>query len=125
MMRQINMDLSVFDVDVVVVCTHSQGCVVSARVVERLLQMRVIGKDRQCLNGRVNKSVQKVGMLCMASIAHGPFAHLKSNIVVQYVEKDAARELFDYCDSTSLASKRFVRNMRYTLTNCNHQKVIV
>jgi hypothetical protein len=35
----------------------------------------------------------------MAGVIHGPVPWLKSNVVVQYVETDAARELFELCSN--------------------------
>ena len=73
--------------DVVMIGTHSQGTIISAMILSRLLQQ-----------GWLQPSVnQRVGMLCMAGIAHGPFPFLKSNLVVRYVETQAARELFEFC----------------------------
>ena len=72
--------------DTVMVVTHSQGTLVSTMLLAKLI--------REC---QIDPNRQRVGALCMAGIAHGPFTWLKGNLVIQYVEADAARELFDFC----------------------------
>ncbi|KAI8061751.1 hypothetical protein BC940DRAFT_244920 [Gongronella butleri] len=76
--------------------THSQGTPVSSILLDRLLQEKRILIHRQ-----------PICLLAMAGIAHGPFAYLKGNLIVKYFEADAARELFDFMDSSSDISQAF------------------
>ncbi|KAI9466432.1 hypothetical protein BX667DRAFT_474996 [Coemansia mojavensis] len=85
------------DADTVFVVTHSQGTPVSAMIIERLMEMGLVDTDRQ-----------RVAMLAMAGISHGPLAHLKDNVVVKYIESGTARELFELMDPSSYQSQRYV-----------------
>ncbi|KAI7833880.1 hypothetical protein BX661DRAFT_177716 [Kickxella alabastrina] len=73
--------------DTVFVVTHSQGTPVSAMLLERLIELAIVDTGRQ-----------RVGMLAMAGISHGPFPYLKDNLVIRYLESEAARELFELMD---------------------------
>ncbi|KAJ2384786.1 hypothetical protein H4S02_004652, partial [Coemansia sp. RSA 2611] len=83
--------------DTVFVVTHSQGTAVSALLVERLLELGLLEPARQ-----------RVAMLAMAGIGHGPLVHLRDNVVIKYIESAAARELFELMDPSSALSQRFV-----------------
>ncbi|KAJ2853696.1 hypothetical protein J3B02_003023 [Coemansia erecta] len=83
--------------DTVFVVTHSQGTPVSAMLLERLLELGIIDTSRQ-----------RVGMLAMAGVSHGPFPYLKDNLVIRYIESEAARELFELMDPSSYQSQRYV-----------------
>ncbi|KAJ2257297.1 hypothetical protein GGH98_000955 [Coemansia sp. RSA 454] len=83
--------------DTVFVVTHSQGTPVSAMLVERLLEAGILDATRQ-----------RVGLLAMAGIGHGPLAHLRDNVVIKYIESNTARELFELMDPSSFQSQRFV-----------------
>ncbi|KAJ2821454.1 hypothetical protein IWW50_004630 [Coemansia erecta] len=85
------------EADTVFVVTHSQGTPVSAMLVERLLEAGILDAGRQ-----------RVGLLAMAGIGHGPLAHLRDNVVIKYIESGAARELFELMDPSSFQSQRFV-----------------
>ncbi|OMJ19887.1 hypothetical protein AYI70_g4449 [Smittium culicis] len=78
------------EADTVLVVTHSQGTPVSVLVLDRLIELGIV-KPRK----------QRVGMLAMAGINHGPFPGLKDNVVIKYIEHDAARELFHFNDPTN------------------------
>ncbi|KAJ3065422.1 hypothetical protein HDU98_011209 [Podochytrium sp. JEL0797] len=82
--------------DVIMVAAHSQGSPVSVILFARLVR-----------EGFIDLSRQKVCILLMAGISHGPFPHLKSNFVVQQVEGDAARQLFEFNDPTSSITRRY------------------
>lgn len=69
---------------------HSQGCPVTAILIDRMLK-----------EGWIDGRRQRVGFLALAGIFHGPLPSLGSNLVVQYVEADAARELFSLNDPRS------------------------
>ncbi|KAJ2782437.1 hypothetical protein GGI15_002909 [Coemansia interrupta] len=85
------------EADTVFVVTHSQGTPVSAMLLERLMELGIIDTHRQ-----------RVGMLAMAGISHGPFPYLKDNVVIRYIESEAARELFELMDPSSYQSQRYV-----------------
>ncbi|KAI8341398.1 hypothetical protein BC941DRAFT_347453 [Chlamydoabsidia padenii] len=80
--------------------THSQGTPVSALLLDKLIQNKIVRLDRQ-----------HVCLLAMAGIAHGPFASLKGNLIVKYFEADAARELFEFMDPSSDISRAFQQSM--------------
>ncbi|PVV03151.1 hypothetical protein BB560_002382 [Smittium megazygosporum] len=83
--------------DMVLVVTHSQGTPVSALILERLIELDIV-KPR----------VQRVGMLAMAGISHGPFPVFRDNVVIKYVERDEARELFFFTDPSSLIVTQYI-----------------
>ncbi|KAJ2778640.1 hypothetical protein H4R18_004484 [Coemansia javaensis] len=83
--------------DTVFVVTHSQGTPVSAMLVERMLEMGLLDAARQ-----------RIGMLAMAGISHGPLAHLRDNVVIKYIESESTRELFELMDPSSFQSQRYV-----------------
>ncbi|KAJ2720171.1 hypothetical protein GGI07_004774 [Coemansia sp. Benny D115] len=85
------------EADTVFVVTHSQGTPVSAMLLERLIELGIVDTDRQ-----------RVGMLAMAGISHGPLPYLKDNLVIRYIESEAARELFELMDPSSYQSQRYV-----------------
>ncbi|RIA88750.1 hypothetical protein C1645_694938 [Glomus cerebriforme] len=89
--------------DAVFVATHSQGTPVSTILLSRLIK-----------EGLVHPKRQRICLLAMAGISHGPFPYLKDNYIVKYYvgagrshDADAARELFEFMDSESLVSKKY------------------
>ncbi|ORX66547.1 hypothetical protein DL89DRAFT_226670 [Linderina pennispora] len=83
--------------DTVFVVTHSQGTPVSALLLERLMELGLVVPRRQ-----------RVCMLAMAGISHGPMPYLRDNVVIRYIESEAARELFELMDPSSPQSQRYV-----------------
>lgn len=77
------------EADCVIFAAHSQGAPVTALLVERLIKESVLRPERE----------QNVGILTLAGVFHGPFPFLAENLVVKWVEADAARELFHLNDS--------------------------
>ncbi|RKP22361.1 hypothetical protein SYNPS1DRAFT_20172 [Syncephalis pseudoplumigaleata] len=92
------------EADCVFVTTHSQGTPVSTMLLARLLREGIVRTHRQ-----------RVCMLAMAGISHGPFPFLKDNVVVRYVEADAARELFHFMDAERDVSVRYRNDMHTVL----------
>ena len=86
--------------DLVMVATHSQGTPVSIILLQKLL-----------MEGLISPASQRVGVLAMAGVSHGPFPALKTNLVVQYIEQDAARQLFDFNYPSTYISKMFSKAM--------------
>lgn len=80
--------------DSVIFVAHSQGAPVTALLMKKLLSEGLLDGSKQCL-----------GLMTLAGIHHGPFPYLKENLVVRYVEADAARELFDLNDFDSVLTK--------------------
>ena len=70
--------------DTIILGAHSQGAPVAIILLAKLLDAGIINLDKQ-----------NVSILTVAGIFHGPFPPLRKNLVVQYVEADAARQLFD------------------------------
>ncbi|KAJ1660342.1 hypothetical protein IWQ61_000712 [Dispira simplex] len=95
---------ALYQADTILIATHSQGTPVSALLLDRLIA-----------EGLVNPNRQRVGMLAMAGISHGPFPYLKDNLVVKYFEAEAARELFTLADGLSAVSRRYQSAMSRVL----------
>lgn len=80
--------------DTIIIGAHSQGAPVAIILLAKLLDA-----------GLIDLQKQKVTFLSIAGIFHGPLPSLKKNLVVKYVEADAARQLFELNDPSSLVSK--------------------
>ncbi|KAJ2993015.1 hypothetical protein HDV02_002709 [Globomyces sp. JEL0801] len=96
----------VIDADLVVLSAHSQGCPVSALLLSKLIQEQIVTPGRQ-----------RVGILAMAGISHGPYPHLKSSIIIKYVESDPAKQLFDFNNSQSTIARRYYEAMSHLLNS--------
>lgn len=79
--------------DTVILGAHSQGAPVAVMLLARLLDEGVLDVSRQ-----------RIGLFAAAGIFHGPFPPLRKNLVVQYVEAEAARQLFHLNDPASSVS---------------------
>ncbi|KAI9265813.1 hypothetical protein EDC94DRAFT_516513 [Helicostylum pulchrum] len=95
---------AVSSADVILWATHSQGTPVSVMLLQKLLE-----------RGHIHIIRQSVCLLAMAGISHGPFPSLKGSLIVKYFEADAARELFEFMDSTSSISLKFRQSLAYVL----------
>ncbi|CAJ0839539.1 33_t:CDS:10 [Entrophospora sp. SA101] len=98
--------------DVIFVTTHSQGTPVSTILLAKLINER-----------RINPKRQRVCMLAMAGISHGPFPYLKESYIMKYIvgagrgpESDAARELFEFMHPDSGVAIKY-RNSLKLITN--------
>ncbi len=83
--------------DSVIIGAHSQGAPVSVMLLARLLD-----------EGILDPGKQRITLFSAAGIFHGPFPPLRKNLVVQYVEAEAARQLFHLNDPGSEVSKRLL-----------------
>lgn len=92
--------------DLVFFAAHSQGTPVAVLLLERLI------KDK-----RIHPDLQRVCILGMAGISHGPFPHLKSNLFVKYWEADPARELFEFNDPNSFISITYMTAIQRILVS--------
>lgn len=79
--------------DTIILGAHSQGAPVAIILLAKLLDA-----------GIIDLSKQNVAILTVAGIFHGPFPPLRTNLVVKYVEADAARQLFDLNNPDSKVS---------------------
>ncbi|ORZ20966.1 hypothetical protein BCR41DRAFT_303453 [Lobosporangium transversale] len=99
------------EADVVLIATHSQGTPTSALLTARLI-------DKGMLRVREDDpKMQRVGILAMAGISHGPFAFLKGNLIVRWFEAEAAQELFEFMDSDSEIAKKYREALEVILTS--------
>ncbi|KAF9928350.1 hypothetical protein FBU30_002431 [Linnemannia zychae] len=99
------------DADLVLIATHSQGTPTSTLLIARLIQeemLRVAENDPR---------MQRVGILAMAGISHGPFPFLKGNLIVRWFEAEAAQELFEFMDSETEIAKKYREALRIVLTS--------
>lgn len=86
--------------DSIILGAHSQGAPVAIILLAKLLDLGILDLNRQ-----------KITILTVAGIFHGPFPPLRKNLVVQYVEADAARQLFDLNNPDSEVSKLFASSL--------------
>jgi hypothetical protein len=102
---------AVQDADLVLVATHSQGTPTSILLVARLIEeglLRVREDDPM---------MQRIGILTMAGISHGPFPFLKGNLIVRWFEAEAAGELFEFMDSESHIARKYRDGLRTVLSS--------
>lgn len=90
--------------DIIVIAAHSQGCPVSTLIMEKML--------KEC---EIDPLRQMTAILAMAGISHGPFPHLKSSVIIKYVETSQAKELFDFNNPTSSVSVAYMNALDYIL----------
>lgn len=90
--------------DTIILAAHSQGAPVAIILLAKLLDA-----------GIVNPGKQNITVLTVAGIFHGPFPPLRKNLVVQYVEADAARQLFDLNDPDSKVSHLLAESLNKVL----------
>lgn len=91
--------------DLIIFTAHSQGTPVAAMILAQLIR-----------EGHLNPQQQITGVLGMAGISHGPYPHMKSSLIVKYVENDTARELFEFNDCSSLVSRKYYDSLGCLLT---------
>ncbi|KAI3645077.1 hypothetical protein MP228_011241 [Amoeboaphelidium protococcarum] len=89
--------------DKIIIAGHSQGAVVSLLLLYELARRRIIDL-------RLSDCV----LVSLAGILHGPYTTLRGNLVVKYVETEAARELFQFCE-TSLVTRK-------SIEQCTHNE---
>jgi hypothetical protein len=106
-----NWKTALHEADLVLVATHSQGTPTSTLLVARLIEegMLCVASD--------DPNMQRVGILAMAGISHGPFPFLKGNLIVRWFEAEAAQELFEFMDSETDIAKKYREALRIVLTS--------
>ncbi|KAK4701744.1 hypothetical protein P7C70_g4482, partial [Phenoliferia sp. Uapishka_3] len=92
--------------DVVFLATHSQGSVVSAHLLARMIEKGLAAGPRTHL-------------LAMCGIAQGPFVYLSQSYALSpyfnYIEAAPARELFEFQDPESVVAAKFLESLRFIL----------
>ncbi|KAG0200484.1 hypothetical protein BGX28_006457 [Mortierella sp. GBA30] len=99
------------EADLVLVATHSQGTPTSTLLVARLIEEGILRVQEN------DPKMQRVGVLAMAGISHGPFPSLKGNLIVRWFEAEAAQELFEFMDSDTAIAKKYREALRIVLTS--------
>ncbi|KAJ3097593.1 hypothetical protein HDU96_000333 [Phlyctochytrium bullatum] len=92
------------EADLVLVVSHSQGVPVSVLLADLLIREGLL---EPALN-------QRVCVLTMAGIWHGPFPSLQA--VVRYVDTPTGNELFDLCNTESRLSRALVESLARSLS---------
>ncbi|CAH7669694.1 expressed protein [Phakopsora pachyrhizi] len=94
--------------DAVFFVSHSQGTLVSCKLIERLIKEKMLRGDR-------------VLSLCMCGIWNGPYVGLNSSYALQpmlkLLEGPAAHELFEFQDNQTSASKALSSSLNSCLLN--------
>ncbi|KAF9310201.1 hypothetical protein BG003_008829 [Podila horticola] len=99
------------EADLVLVATHSQGTPTSVLLIARLIQESLLRVEEG------DPKMQRIGILTMAGISHGPFPFLKGNFVVRWFEAEAAGELFEFMDSETEIAKKYREALRVVLSS--------
>lgn len=101
------------EVDHIYIVAHSQGAPVAILLLDRLIQSGLVSISKNDI-GSPDKppgpklfsstpenggKSQKVTILSMAGILHGPFPQLGKSLFVQYIEAESSRELFELNDT--------------------------
>ncbi|KAG0049460.1 hypothetical protein BGZ83_005756 [Gryganskiella cystojenkinii] len=102
---------AIHEADLVLVATHSQGTPTSTMLIARLIEEGMLRVDEN------DPKMQRIGILAMAGISHGPFPFLKGNLIVRWFEADAAQELFEFMDSDTDIAKTYREALRTVLTS--------
>jgi hypothetical protein len=119
--------------DVIFIATHSQGSIVSAHLLDRLIRDGHVKTFRSISAGGSSQSLasgsadivpkvqpQRICCLALCGIHLGPLRYLSTSSLLQpyfqYFESAAARELFEFQDTESEVSKHYVA----ALTNIMH-----
>ncbi|KAI0338674.1 hypothetical protein BDW22DRAFT_1362769 [Trametopsis cervina] len=115
--------------DVIFVSAHSQGSVVAAHLIDKLISEGHIMTSRNvdilaraaaavappgtALPAAATGRTQRVCCLALCGVHLGPLRYLRTHSLlqpyIQYFENAAARELFDFQDTETEASKKYVK----------------
>ncbi|KAG0051763.1 hypothetical protein BGZ83_003327 [Gryganskiella cystojenkinii] len=110
--RNLEWRQAIQEADLVLVATHSQGTPTSVLVVARMIKEGLLRVKEDDPRGQ-----QRIGMLTMAGISHGPFPFLKGNLIVRWFEAEAAGELFEFMDSNSHIAQKYREGLRIVLSS--------
>jgi hypothetical protein len=91
------------EADLILVACHSQGGPVGAGIMARLVEEGCVGEGK------------RLGLLCVAGIHLGPAIDVGQRVVIKAynaIESEAARELYDFQDSNSKVSRKYVEGMK-------------
>jgi len=95
------------EADAIFFSAHSQGTIVGTELLARLIEQKHIQPERT-----------RVCLLAMAGIHEGPLPHLQSAIISSYLtyfETAAAKELFEFQNSTTPCSESYAAALRIIL----------
>ncbi|KZT51281.1 hypothetical protein CALCODRAFT_145928 [Calocera cornea HHB12733] len=122
---------AIHEADIILFATHSQGSVVTCHIMDRLLEEGHIytGMPQPSAGETIvkmetqgpspPKKVQRVTCLALCGIHLGPLLYLNTSVLTQpwlhYLESAAARELFEFQDTESEVSKRYVNALARVL----------
>ncbi|OCF61999.1 hypothetical protein L486_01665 [Kwoniella mangroviensis CBS 10435] len=99
--------------DAIFFAAHSQGCIVTTHLISRMIAQ---GHIRTPLNAEA-----KVAMLAMCGVHLGPLYSISTSTVIQpylqWFENAAARELFEFQDSSSAVSVAYQKALSMVLEN--------
>ncbi|WVW87153.1 hypothetical protein I302_109210 [Kwoniella bestiolae CBS 10118] len=99
--------------DAIFFAAHSQGCIVTTHLMSRMIAQ---GHIRTPLNAEA-----KVAMLAMCGVHLGPLYSISTSTVIQpylqWFENAAARELFEFQDSSSAVSVAYQKALSMVLEN--------
>ncbi|KAF9187439.1 hypothetical protein BGZ51_001286 [Haplosporangium sp. Z 767] len=102
---------AVHEADLVLVATHSQGTPTSILLIARLIEEELLRVKQD------DPWMQRIGILTMAGISHGPFPFLKGNLIVRFFEAEAAKELFEFMDSETHVARKYRDGLRTVLSS--------
>jgi hypothetical protein len=102
-------DVNYCRADAILVATHSQGCIASTQLIDRLISEGHINTGLnpvevsnavEALKFTPRSTPQKICVLGLCGVHHGPLHWLNNSTVVNpyitYFESSAARELFEF-----------------------------
>ncbi|KAG5651798.1 hypothetical protein H0H81_007357 [Sphagnurus paluster] len=117
--------------DAILVATHSQGSIVSTHLLDRLIRDQHIRTSRNTVLTAAAEASSAAGLtaqlprpqrvccLALCGIHLGPLRYLSSSSLLQpyfqYFESAAARELFEFQNTDSEVSKKYVQALRSVL----------
>ncbi|EGN92065.1 hypothetical protein SERLA73DRAFT_191640 [Serpula lacrymans var. lacrymans S7.3] len=122
------------EADVIFVATHSQGCIVSTHLLNRLIIDRHIRTSRNVdvvdaagpvASGSVgiipSQQPQRICCLALCGVHLGPLRYLSTSSLlqpyIQYFESTAARELFEFQNTESQTSQDYVKSLGNVLSH--------
>lgn len=95
------------EADTIFFACHSQGCIVGANLLARLIEQNHIQPRRT-----------RIALLAMCGIHGGPFDHIRGTAVSSYLtyfETAAAKELFEFQQSSSNVYQQYEHSLRIVL----------
>ena len=91
--------------DLIIFVAHSQGTPVATMILDKMIR-----------DGFIDPRVQQTGILAMAGIHHGPHPNLGTSVVIKYMERDPARQLFEFNDPNTIIARQYYRALKSVLS---------